>query len=80
MAISTRLSHLKKVHDSIYLKKYYLIKQSLYALKEEEKAISTGVVTPPNVLLLVPLLPLTDLFIFNPFFSLFPNLFSYNTP
>ena len=56
------------------------MEQGLRELKEEEKAVSTKVVTPPSILSLAPLLPLTDLFIFNPLFSLLPNLFSYNTP
>ena len=56
------------------------MEQGLRELKEEKKAISTKVVTPPSILLLAPLLPLTNLLTFNPLFFLFPNLLSYDTP
>ena len=64
----------------VYLKELCLAKQGLCKLEEEEtKALSTGVVASPDPLV-VPLLPLANPFLFNPFFSLLPNLISYNTP
>ena len=77
---SSRLTRLKKVYKKIYLKQLRLAKQGVYKLKEKEvKALNTKVVVSPNQLV-VPLLPLTILFKFSPFFSLLPNLISYNTP
>ena len=76
---SSRLTHLKKVREKIYLKQLCLAKQSIYELEEEEtKALSTKVVASPNPLV-APLLPLADPFLFNPSFSLLPNLISYST-
>ena len=64
----------------VYLKELHLTKQGTYKLEEEEtKALSTKVVVSPN-LLMAPLLPLISPFLFNPSFSLLPNLISYNTP
>ena len=55
-------------------------KQGLRKLEEEEaKALSTRVVASPD-LLVVPLLPLVNPFIFNPSLSLLPDLLFYNTP
>ena len=52
----------------VYLKELYLAKQGAHKLEEEEiKALSTRVVVSPN-LLVVPLLPLANPFVFNPFF------------
>ncbi len=63
----------------VYLKELHFIKQGLYKLeKEEAKALNTRVVVPPSPLV-VPLLPLTNPFLFNPSFSLLPNLILYNT-
>ena len=64
----------------VYLKELCLAKQGLCKLEEEEtKVLSTRVVvsSSPSV---VPLLPLANPFLFNPSFSLLPNLISYNTP
>src|SRR6266567_2134250 len=58
-------------------KELRLAKQGACELEEEEaKALSTRVVASPNPLV-VPLLPLTNPFLFNPSFSLLPNLISY---
>ena len=63
----------------VCLKEFCLTKQSAHKLKEKEiKALSTKVVISPN-LSVAPLLPLANPFLFNPFFSLLLNLFSYNT-
>ena len=48
-------------------------------LKEEERIISTKVVASSSIPSLAPPSPLTDLFAFNPLFSLLPNLLFYNT-
>jgi len=62
------------------LKQFHLAEQGIYELKEEEvKALSIGVVASP-VLLVAPLLPLADPFLFGPSFSLLPDLISYDTP
>ena len=62
----------------VCLKELHLTKQGACKLEEEEiKALSTKVVASPN-LSVVPLSPLTNPFLFNPFFSLLPNLISYN--
>ena len=64
----------------VHLKELCLTEQGAYKLEEEEvKALSTRVVASPD-LSVVPLLPLADPFLFNPFFSLLPDLISYNTP
>ena len=64
----------------VCLKELYLAKQGAYELKEEEaKVLSTRVVVSPD-LLVVPLLPLANPFLFNPSFPFLPNLISYNTP
>ena len=69
---------LKKVCKKIYLKQLCLAKQSVYKLEEKEvKVLSTRVIVSSN-LLVVSLLPLTSPFKFSPFFSLLPNLLSYN--
>ena len=63
----------------VHLKELCLAKQGAHKLEEEEvKALSTGVVVSPD-LLVAPLLPIANPFIFNLFFSLLPNLLSYNT-
>ena len=77
---SVWLSCLKKVRDGMRSREYRFIEQGLCELKEEEKAISTRVVTSPGIPLLALLSPLTDPFVFNPLFSLLPDLLSYNTP
>ena len=64
----------------VYLKELYLAEQGACKLeKEEAKALSTRVVASPD-LLIVPLSPLADPFLFNSSFSLLPDLISYNTP
>ena len=64
----------------VCLKELRLAKQGAHELEEEEaKALSTKVVVSPG-LLVVPLSPLADPFLFNPFFFLLPDLISYNTP
>ena len=64
----------------VYLKELHLTKQDTCELEEEEvKVLNTGAVVSPS-LLIIPLLPLANPFLFNPFFSLLPNLISYNTP
>ena len=42
--------------------------------------LSIKVIAPPSLSLVAPLLPLANPFIFNPLFSLLPNLLSYDTP
>ncbi len=64
----------------VHLKELHLTKQGARKLEEEEaKALSTKVVASPD-LSVVPLLPLADPFLFNPSFSLLPNLISCDTP
>ncbi len=67
------------VHQLVHLKELYFTKQGLSKLKGEElKVLSTRVVVSP-IPSVVPLLPLVNPFVFNPSFSLLPNLLSYNT-
>jgi len=74
------LSCLEKVCEKVCLKQLCFAEQGVCELEEEEvKVLSTGVVVSSN-LLVVPLLPLADLFLFNPFFSLLPDLISCDTP
>ena len=77
---SIQLSCLKKVYNAVYLKEFYFTKQGLYKLKEEELKVLSIRVVASSGLLVVPLLPLVDPFVFNSFFSLLPDLLSYNTP
>ena len=67
----------------VRLKELRLAKQGARKLeKEETRALSTPVVKyiiSPG-LLVVPISPLTNPFIFNPSFSLLPDLLFYNTP
>ena len=64
----------------VYLKELCFAEQGACKLEEEEvKALSTRVVVSPD-LLVVPLSSLANPFLFNPSFSLLPDLISYNTP
>ena len=64
----------------VCLKELHLTKQGACKLEEEEaKALNTRVIASSNPLV-ASLLPLASPFKFSPFFSLLPNLLSYNTP
>jgi len=79
-----RLICLEKVHKKVCLKEFRLVKQGLYKLESKERGSS---LKDPETVLYSPVVGSLMVFksslanlLFNPSFSLLPNLISFNMP
>ena len=76
----TWLTRLKKVHKKLHSKKHYLWEQGVLELKAVEKKKKNSLEVESLTAQVACLSPLTNSFIFNPFFSMLPDVIFNNTP